>query len=137
MVLKNSRQRAAIKAFLMTRKDHPTADMVYANVREEFPNISLGTVYRNLTLLADIGEISRLHFGNDTVDHFDANAAPHYHFICNSCGAVEDIDLPISLENSLENKAATVFDGEITGHETYFYGFCHKCKGNHSGPKQS
>ena len=48
MALKYSRQREAIKEFLMTRKDHPTADVVYMNVRQEFPNISLGTVYRNL-----------------------------------------------------------------------------------------
>ena len=56
MALKYSRQREAIKEFMMTRKDHPTADIVYMNVRKEFPNISLGTVYRNLTLLSDMGE---------------------------------------------------------------------------------
>ena len=60
MALKYSRQREAIKSFLMTRKDHPTADVVYENVRKEFPNISLGTVYRNLTLLSDMGELLRL-----------------------------------------------------------------------------
>ena len=59
MALKYSRQRQVIKDFLMTRKDHPTADTVYMNVRNEYPNISLGTVYRNLSLLADIGEIGR------------------------------------------------------------------------------
>lgn len=68
MTLKYSRQREAIKDFLMTRNDHPTADVVYSNVRTEFPNISLGTVYRNLTLLADLGEIARLRVG-DGVDH--------------------------------------------------------------------
>ena len=83
MALKYSRQREAIKEFLMTRKDHPTADVVYMNVRQEFPNISLGTVYRNLTLLSDIGEIVRLRVG-EGVDHFDANTNPHYHFVCNT-----------------------------------------------------
>ena len=67
--LKYSRQREAIKSFLMTRKDHPTADVVYHSLRADFPNISLGTVYRNLTLLADLGEIARLRLG-DGVDHF-------------------------------------------------------------------
>lgn len=62
--LKYSKQREMIKEFLMTRKDHPTADIVYMNVRQENPNISLGTVYRNLTLLADIGEIIRLRVGD-------------------------------------------------------------------------
>ena len=57
MAVKHSKQREMIYAFLKTRKDHPTADVVYENVRMERPNISLGTVYRNLTLLADMGQI--------------------------------------------------------------------------------
>ena len=81
MNLKHSKQRDSIKEFLKGRKDHPTAAVVYENVRKTIPNISLGTVYRNLTLLADIGEISRIHVG-DGVDHFDADISPHYHFIC-------------------------------------------------------
>ena len=92
MTLKYSRQREAIKDFLMTRIDHPTADVVYSNVRTEFPNISLGTVYRNLTLLADLGEIARLRVG-DGVDHFDADTSPHYHFVCSECGSVIDLDM--------------------------------------------
>ena len=78
MILKHSKQRDAIKNFLMTRKDHPTADVVYTKVREEFPNISLGTVYRNLTLLSEIGEITRIRVG-DGIDHFDADISLHYH----------------------------------------------------------
>ena len=58
--LKYSRQRESIKEFLMTRKDHPTADVVYENVKKIYPNISLGTVYRNLSLLSDLGEIQKL-----------------------------------------------------------------------------
>ena len=68
--LKYSRQRESIKEFLMTRKDHPTADVVYENVRKIYPNISLGTVYRNLSLLSELGEIQKLsNFGG--ADHFD------------------------------------------------------------------
>ena len=70
--LKRSRQRDAILAFLKTRKDHPTADTVYMSVREEFPNISLGTVYRNLTLLTDLGMIQKLSMGAGVPDRFDA-----------------------------------------------------------------
>ena len=66
--LKYSRQRESIKEFLMTRKDHPTADVVYENVRKIYPNISLGTVYRNLSLLSELGEIQKLsNFGG--ADH--------------------------------------------------------------------
>ncbi|MDD2972354.1 MAG: transcriptional repressor [Lachnospiraceae bacterium] len=124
MVLKRSKQREAIKSFLMTRKDHPTADVVYSHVREEFPNISLGTVYRNLTLLSDIGEILRIRVG-DGVDHFDATVTPHYHFICSECGGVIDLDLD-SL-NQINEIANANFDGYIQGHVTYFYGTCPEC----------
>ena len=58
--LKYSRQRESIKRYLMMTKDHPTADTVYLHVKEEFPNISLGTVYRNLNLLTDIGEVIKI-----------------------------------------------------------------------------
>ena len=79
--LKYSRQREAIKNYLEGRKDHPTADMVYTAIREVYPNISLGTVYRNLTLLAKQGEISKISCG-ETSDRFDIRTDPHYHFIC-------------------------------------------------------
>ena len=129
MALKYSRQREAIKEFMMTRKDHPTADVVYMNVRQEFPNISLGTVYRNLTLLSDMGELLRLRVG-DGVDHFDATTTPHYHFICKECGAVSDLDL--SNMQSINEAAGKDFKGRIDGHVTYFYGTCEHCLKNSS-----
>lgn len=125
MALKYSRQREVIKEFLKTRKDHPTADTVYMNVREQYPNISLGTVYRNLTLLADIGEIQRLRVG-DGVDHFDADVSPHYHFVCTECGSVIDLEMD-SIDNIIDI-AGMNFDGKITGHVTYFYGYCGNCQ---------
>ena len=124
MSLKHSRQREEILNFLMTRKDHPTADVVYMNLRQQFTNISLGTVYRNLTLLADIGEISRIRVGDKT-DHFDADTSLHYHFICNECGAV--IDLEMESIESIIQAASQNFGGHIAGHTTFFYGTCEKC----------
>ena len=124
MVLKRSRQREAILNYLMTRTDHPTADQIYAAIREEYPNISLGTVYRNLALLEELGEIQR--FRSGTTDHFDGNAANHYHFICNKCGCVQDLMLP--LQQSLCELAQTGFTGSIDYHLMYFYGRCQKCK---------
>lgn len=123
MVLKHSKQRDSIKEFLMGRKDHPTAAVVYDNVRRSFPNISLGTVYRNLTLLADIGEISRIHVG-DGVDHFDADTSPHYHFICSECGCVRDLDME---GIDLDEIASRNFDGQIECHTVYFHGRCRDC----------
>ena len=82
--LKYSRQREAIKEYLHNTKEHPTADKVYVNIRKEYPNISLGTVYRNLNLLVEHGEILKLSC-TDGSDRFDGNPVPHYHFVCNKC----------------------------------------------------
>lgn len=124
MALKYSRQREMIKEFLMSRHDHPTADIVYMNVRQQIPNISLGTVYRNLTLLADMGEIQRLRLGDGT-DRFDADTSPHYHFICSECSCVQDLSMD-SIDGILDT-ARQHFDGQIDGHMTYFYGICRNC----------
>lgn len=124
MALKYSRQRELIKDFLMGRCDHPTADTVYINVRQQLPSISLGTVYRNLTLLADTGEIQRLRLGDGT-DHFDADTSPHYHFICSECGCVQDLQMD-SIDAILDI-ARKRFNGQIAGHMTYFYGICGRC----------
>lgn len=123
--LKYSRQREAIKNYLVGRTDHPTADMVYTAIREVYPNISLGTVYRNLTLLAQQGEIMKISCGESS-DRFDARTTAHYHFICEECGNVEDLmDLDSKMINLMGDKAC---DGEIHGHQLYFYGKCKCCK---------
>lgn len=122
--MKYSRQREAIREFLMNRKDHPTAEVVYQNLRQEFPHISLGTVYRNLSLLVELGEIAKLP-GIDGFDHFDGNPHPHYHFICSNCHAVIDLELPPLDE--IDTMAGKNFDGTITGHSAYFYGKCRAC----------
>ncbi len=124
-MLKYSKQRESIKNFLVIRYDHPTAETVYLNIRREFPNISLGTVYRNLNLLAEIGEIQKLSPGIGP-DRFDGNPAPHYHFICRHCGCV--MDLTVSGLDHINILAGQDFDGEIEGHITYFYGACPSCK---------
>lgn len=124
MAEKYSRQRQLIHSFLMTRRDHPTADVVYQNVRQEYPNISLGTVYRNLTLLAERGEILRLQVG-DGVDHFDADTSRHCHFICSDCGCVTDIRVDCMEE--MLTKARQGFQGRIERQSTCFYGLCEKC----------
>ena len=108
--LKRSKQREAIVAFLKTRKDHPTADTVYQEIRHSIPNISLGTVYRNLSLLSERGEILRLSCDGKT-DRFDADIRPHYHFLCTQCGCVQDVNLPY--QENLDQLAKTSFSGSI------------------------
>ncbi|MFA9378232.1 MAG: transcriptional repressor [Lachnotalea sp.] len=122
--LKYSRQREAIKEFLIGRTDHPTADTVYTNIRQEFPNISLGTVYRNLALLSEIGEVLKISTGEDS-DRFDGNTMPHYHFICTECNSV--IDMDIKNLDHINDLASKDFKGKIDGHITYFYGKCVNC----------
>lgn len=125
IVRKHSRQRDAIMAYLKTRKDHPTADMVYRDIRNSIPHISLGTVYRNLSLLAECGEINRLSW-DGKIDRFDADIRPHYHFICKECGSVSDLDFPYM--DDLNQKAAPEFDGTILSHSLIFTGYCALCK---------
>lgn len=123
-VIKYSRQREAIVKFLEGRKDHPTAEYIYRNIREEYPNISLGTVYRNLALLEKLGKVSKISC-DDGNDHFDPNPEPHYHFICRECGGVSDVDMDnIDFINTLAEKN---FGGRIHGHKVYFYGVCAHC----------
>ena len=117
MMMKYSRQRAAILSFLRSRKDHPSAEFVYMHVKENFPNISLGTVYRNLTQLGELG-----------IDRFDADTSNHEHFVCSSCKSVIDLDMgDISY---IDQEAAKNFDGMIQGHSIYFCGLCKNCLQN-------
>lgn len=121
---KYSRQREAIKQYLAHTKEHPTADMVYMNIRATHPNISLGTVYRNLNLLAEQGEIIKINC-QDGSDRFDAYTKPHYHFLCKDCGKVLDIEME-SIDH-INKVAGADFNGRIEGHVTYFYGLCPNC----------
>lgn len=124
MALNHSRQRDAIMDFLSQRKDHPTAEVIYDNVKKIYPKISLGTVYRNLTLLTENGMVRKLRT-RDSKDHFDADLSPHYHFMCNGCGCITDIFLDHAKE--LEAAASELTPGKITGHEVFFYGICSSC----------
>ncbi len=129
--LKKSKQRDAILAFLSNRKDHPTADTVYMNVKNDFPSISLGTVYRNLTQLSDLGIIGRINMGGTLPDRFDPNPEPHLHFLCRGCGCLSDLDVgPLP---DLAALADEHFDGRIDSCVTLFYGYCEKCLAMESG----
>lgn len=122
--LKYSRQRESIKEYLCSSCEHPTADSVYMSVRQEYPNISLGTVYRNLNLLADLGDAIKITAPNGGV-HFDGRTEPHYHFYCNKCGKV--IDLDIEQLDCINEAAGKNFDGVIENYTMMFYGTCNDC----------
>ena len=124
--LKYSRQRESIKNYLMATKEHPSADEVYMNVKQEFPNISLGTVYRNLNLLTDIGEAIKISTPNGG-DRFDGKLEPHNHFLCTKCGRLLDLELDMQSIDEVNRLAAENFDGVITSSSTLFYGECSDC----------
>ncbi len=123
-MIKYSRQRESIVNFLASRTDHPTAETIYLNIKKEFPNISLGTVYRNLSLLEEIGEIIKISTGIGP-DHYDFNTKPHYHFICRNCGQVMDIDLYFA--DDLVTHVQESTDLTIESCSVSFTGLCPDC----------
>lgn len=120
-----SRQREAIYHFLMERHDHPTAEVIYQQVKQEYPRISLGTVYRNLSLLEETGQIQRIP-SDDSKEHYDANVGNHPHFICTKCHCVQD--LTMDNLDFLSTLAYQNFDGEINRTQLTFFGKCNACK---------
>ncbi len=118
-----SKQREAIKEFLKGTNTHPTAAEVYGAVKKTIPNISLGTVYRNLENLCETGEILSLDFGDGAL-HYDGNLKEHIHLHCTVCGKTQDVFMPdtaafcAALDNGF--KPSNVI--------TTVYGVCNKCK---------
>lgn len=122
-VQKHSDKRDAILQNMRSRKDHPTADMVYASIREEYPEISLATVYRNLAALCDSGDIIAL--GAKGKERYDGNVNYHNHFSCTQCGAVEDIMSHVEITGL--DQVEDEIDGKITSASIVFRGICGKC----------
>lgn len=124
--VKYSRQRELIISYLHSTNAHPTAETIFQKVREQCPSISLGTVYRNLKQLENLGTIWRITCG-DGCEHFDGNVSPHYHLYCRSCGSVSDLKMPVLTELNL--LASHYCDGTIERHSMLFHGLCAECSG--------
>lgn len=119
-----SKQRETILNVLRSTKSHPTANDIYVEMKKSDPKISLGTVYRNLSVLAENGMILRLDTEHDSV-HYDGCVDQHYHFVCNDCKKVMDLDItPIESEKQIEEK----YGCSVSGHTLIFYGTCNNCK---------
>lgn len=123
LVKRMTKQRKAILNVLKNVDTHPTAETIYEMVRTELPDISLGTVYRNLQVLMEEKEINELSFGK-RVSRFDGNTKPHYHFICECCGTIHDIEM---FHAEIPEIAADYVDGTITSQRLEFYGICKHC----------
>ena len=122
--MKYSRQREALLTLLKSTHFHPTADWLYQELRKDFPNISLGTVYRNLSVLSQNGDIAALNINSDK-EHFDGFTHEHYHFVCNKCGSVTDINLPVP--SDWDKKIEQQTGAKVDRHSFVFYGTCSKC----------
>jgi len=121
---RQSKQRQRVLALLKSTDRHPTANWLFGKLKKEFPNLSIGTIYRNIGILVHQGLIGRIAFGN-TFDRLDANVTEHYHFICERCEAI--IDLKIPVERRLEKQVPTSEGFEVHRHAVEFYGLCPKC----------
>lgn len=123
MQRRNTNQRRLIYEVLKSTNIHPTADWIYEQVKREIPNISLGTVYRNLKVLKEEGKIIEINDGKQS--RFDARTDKHFHFKCNSCGGIFDIDREDAIvvnKLKLEEIGFTVSDIDVV-----FTGICYRC----------
>ena len=118
-------KRSAILACLRNTDCHPSAETVYQMLQAEHPDISLATVYRNLALFKNQGIIQSLGTVGG-IERFDANTAPHVHFICTSCDAV--LDLPqIAVPQQLRGMVEQQCGGQVTECQLSFTGICQDC----------
>lgn len=123
--MRMTEQRALILKILRSTKSHPTADWIYQEARKSLPNISLGTVYRNLRLLSASGEIMELDYGSG-FSRFDGNPKNHYHFLCQQCGRMYDIDLKVFAD--LDDLVEKTLGVKVKEHRLEFYGICRECQ---------
>ncbi|MDD6202370.1 MAG: transcriptional repressor [Lachnospiraceae bacterium] len=120
---RNSKQRQLILDTVMSRCDHPTADQIYLDVRAKDDRISRGTVYRNLGVLSENGEITNVKV--PAADRYDSRKDLHYHLFCTKCGKVFDAPLAYHSEYDAEIAKETGF--EISRHRMIFEGVCPAC----------
>lgn len=118
-----TKQKRVIQEILCTTRSHPTADWIFEEARKQIPDISLGTVYRNLQVLLEEGQIQELSYGK-AQSRYDGNPNPHYHFVCSCCGRVLDFasDAP-ELDAALFSAAP----GRVDSYRLECYGLCQDC----------
>jgi len=120
-----SKQKEATLRVLKETTSHPSAAQIYEQLRMGIPNISLGTVYRNLKLLQQEGKILELDLAG-TLSRFDGNARNHYHFRCERCGHVFDVGEAVDRESN--ERVARKRGFKVYYHRLEFYGLCKDCQ---------
>jgi Fe2+ or Zn2+ uptake regulation protein len=120
---RDTRQRRVVYETIKATHSHPTADWIFDQVRRTMPKISLGTVYRNLSVLKNEGAIREIH-GSDRRAHYDAVLEPHAHFICADCGAISDVHGAAEYD---WRSAKELVGCEVTQQRIEFIGSCAAC----------
>ncbi len=122
---RNTLQRSLVLASVQSLASHPTADQVYENIHCSYPNISKGTVYRNLNILAQEGLIKKISMSN-VADRFDHQVAAHYHIQCVVCGKFSDLHHPYLA--GLDGEVAEESGYAMESHDIVFRGICPNCQ---------
>lgn len=125
--IRNSRQRTLVFDALKASHEHPSAEEIYLAVKEQMPDISLGTVYRNLNLLEQMQMVNRIHTGVSG-DRFDAVVSEHPHIICTKCGRVADIACCIDEETAQLREKLQKSAAQIEALQIMAWGVCDHCK---------
>ncbi len=118
-----SRKREAILNAIRLSGTHPTAELIYSQLKPQFPDLSLATVYRNINEFVSDGVVSSIGVV-DSKEHFDRNTAPHSHFVCKKCGAIIDV---FSLTPDLKVLTRDLNIGSVTGFQVTLQGICNDC----------
>ena len=122
---KNFRKRNAILAYLQQTKDHPSAEMIFNQLKPEIADLSIGTVYRNLTVFRQQGLAACIATVGG-VERFDGNTAAHVHFICTECSSVLDLH-EMQTPEALSAEAERCVGGRVDSCQLSFTGVCRAC----------
>lgn len=131
MVYRNSKQRNAVLKVLGKKNYHPTVDEIYSVVKDDFPKISLATVYRNVEQLCQMGKIWKVEIA-DGPSRYDGNMDKHFHICCERCGEVADAAIDGNVAELIDpSGVADKFI--VTGYRVEFYGICSRCRNSDAG----
>jgi Fe2+ or Zn2+ uptake regulation protein len=128
-VRRMTKQRLAIINMLAHSYDHPNAEAIYEAVRRDIPDISLGTVYRNLQMLVAEGLVQEIFVGHGG-SRFDGNSEPHSHFFCQCCGQVFDVPPADEPSKSEPSDLPSRIPGKLLKTRTDYFGICNQCQSN-------
>ncbi len=121
---RNTKQRSLVLDVVREHYDHPTAEQIYQDVHDRNSKVSRATVYRNLNLLDENGEIQQV--AAPVANRFDLRCDPHYHMMCVQCGSV--VDAPLEYQKAYDELVAKTSGFQVVSHQTLFKGLCPDCQ---------